>query len=351
MFRVHIQSRFRGIASRMLAELTVGAAAAILAVLLRDLLVPLTGRSAPYALNFVAAVIATLFAGWRAGVVAVIIGQLATWYLIVEPSFEFQLPDPREGWSIALATAAELFIIAIVGRYQERVDRAWAELNREHELRGVLLFELNHRVKNTLALVQGIAQQTFRGRADDELAQAFHLRIDALAQTHDLLTQREWTGAELREIIAQSVHPLMPAGDRLTVDGPFLVLPPKACLSLAMVFHELATNSLKYGALSGGSGQVSVRWTNRPSSGFAMQWEEVGGPPTKAPKRRGFGTRLIEKSMAAELGASVTMNFDSAGFSCVIEGPYLSQPTPEAREESSMSSIPSVTGPIARPAV
>jgi two-component sensor histidine kinase len=330
MFRGLVQKRTQGRAGKVLAELAVGLFAALLGVAARAVLVPLTGPIAPFVLNFVAAAVATLFAGWRAGTVAVLGGQLLTWLFIIDPNMSFHVTDSREAAAFALATVAQLCLVGIIGRYQHEVDVARAEANREHELRGLLLFELKHRLKNTLALAQSLAQQTFRGQGVDESIQAYHRRLDALAQTHDLLTQCEWTGADIRQVIEQAVEALVSDRQRANLEGPSVILEPKACLSLALVFHELATNSVKYGAFSNGSGRLAVSWANEPLSGFLLEWIETGGPPARKPSRRGFGTKLIERAMASELDAKVRLNFRETGFSCVVTAPYISAPNSDA---------------------
>ena len=339
MFRRLVQRRARGLAGKALAELAVGLCAGLLGVAARALVVPLTGPIAPFALNFVAAAVATLFAGWRAGVVAVLGGQLLTWLFIVEPNLSFRVNDSREAAAFALATFAQLCLVGILGRYQHEVDVARAEANREHELRGLLLFELKHRLKNTLALAQSLAQQTFHGQGVDEVTQAYHRRLDALGQTHDLLTEFEWTGADIRQVIEQAVHALVSDRERAQLDGPSVILEPKACLSLALVFHELATNSVKYGAFSNGSGRLEVSWSNDPSSGFVLGWIETGGPPARKPTRRGFGTKLIQRAMASELDAKVKLNFEETGFSCVVTAPYIPPPSSEAAREAAPSGL------------
>lgn len=328
MFRALVRKRVHGKAGEALAELAIGASAAIAAVALRGLLVPITGPIAPFAMNFIAAVLATLFAGWRAGTVAVVVGQVLAWYFLIEPRMSFRLPDPRDAGALALVTVAQLCLVAVIGRYQYEIDRAHAEAHHEHELRGLLLFELKHRVKNILALVQSLAQQTFSNQGIDDVAQAYYRRLNALGQTHDLLTQGEWTGADIKAVIEQAVHPLVPSRTRFTIQGPVLVLEPKTCLSLALVFHELTTNSIKYGALSNSSGRVSVVWSNDSVSGFALDWQETGGPTAKAPQRRGFGTKLIERALASELNAKVQLSFEGAGLSCVVKAPYILPPSP-----------------------
>jgi len=191
----------------------------------------------------------------------------------------------------------------------------------EQHLR-LVVNELNHRVKNTLAMIQAIAAQTFRNAEDLPKAQvSFSSRIMALARANDLLTGENWEGASLYDIIAgvSVVH----AGnepDRFAARGPMVRLSPKVALSLSMAMHELATNAVKYGALSNDSGRVDVTWTASDGR-LRIEWRESGGPPVTAPERRGFGSRLVERGLAGEMGGSARLSFDAAGVVCLIEAP------------------------------
>jgi len=168
--------------------------------------------------------------------------------------------------------------------------------------RQLLVHELNHRVKNTLAGVQAIAQQTMRSTRDpDEFARRFSGRIQSLARVHSLLTEATWKGTDLRELIRdQLLHgPVDEA--RLTARGPAVHLQPQMAVHLAITLHELGTNSIKYGALSAPKGWVAVSWTVLGDM-LNLQWVERWGPPVSAPSRRGFGTTLIEQSARSEGG-------------------------------------------------
>lgn len=176
----------------------------------------------------------------------------------------------------------------------------------------LLLDELNHRVKNTLATVQAIAQQTLRGATTPEtFAAAFESRLLALSQTHNALTDSQWAGAGLRQILMQELGPYGP--ERIRLDGPEVHLPARVALSLGMVFHELATNAAKYGALSTG-GRLLLDW-GLPSGGDTLrfEWRETGGPPARRPDRRGFGSRLIERSITGELRGTIEADYGETG--------------------------------------
>ncbi len=182
----------------------------------------------------------------------------------------------------------------------------------------LLMDELNHRVKNTLATVQAIAQQTLRGSATPEqFAEAFESRLLALSKTHNALTDSRWEGAGLWQILQQELSPY--GSERVTLSGTDVQLSARVALALGMVFHELATNAAKYGALSA-SGRLKVSWTME-SDTLSLTWRETGGPTPSPPTRRGFGSRLIERSITGELQGSVVIDYDPAGLICSFTVP------------------------------
>lgn len=178
----------------------------------------------------------------------------------------------------------------------------------------LLMDELNHRVKNTLATVQAIAQQTLRGSTTPEqFTEAFESRLMALSKTHNALTDSHWSGAGLRQILWQELSPY--GAERVTLSGPEIQLSARLALALGMVFHELATNAAKYGALSE-AGQLRVTWSVEDTEVLSLEWRETGGPTPKPPSRRGFGSRLIERSITGELQGTVAIDYDPAGLIC-----------------------------------
>ena len=185
----------------------------------------------------------------------------------------------------------------------------------------LLIAELNHRVKNTLATVQSLAQQSLRSTdAPPSFATAFSSRLLALARAHDLLTREEWDGATLADVAAAALAPWLDSG-RIVLDGPRIRLVPKHALALSMAFGELATNAAKHGALSVPSGQVSLAWQQDGGGAVALEWVEDGGPAVRPPTRRGLGSRLLGRPLAAELGGTVDVRFDPAGLRCVVSFP------------------------------
>ncbi len=183
------------------------------------------------------------------------------------------------------------------------------------ERQKLMIDELNHRVKNTLATVQSIAIQTARSHTDPRtFAEGFQARLLALSHTHDLLTRSHWEGADLGAILKHETE--AHGAHRVTLAGVPVALDPASALSLGMIFHELATNAAKYGALSAPDGRVLVDWSvmdqTRPR--LRLTWREVGGPPVVAPDRRGFGSRLIERNVRHDLAGEVKLDYANDGF-------------------------------------
>jgi PAS domain S-box-containing protein len=207
------------------------------------------------------------------------------------------------------------------GIQRDITDRKQAE-----DQRTLLIHELNHRVKNTLATVQSVASQTLRNAPTmRDATEALEGRLIALARAHDVLTRESWEGAELKEIVAQAVAPYASRGEeRLHLKGPEVRLSPRMALALAMALQELATNAVKYGALANATGEVRITWDvapAEPSPRFHLRWEESGGPPVQAPSRRGFGSRLIERSLSQELNGIARIEFRPTGIVCTVDAP------------------------------
>lgn len=195
------------------------------------------------------------------------------------------------------------------------------ERRRTSEHLQLVVNELNHRVKNTLAMVQAIAMRTFRDAPDLEQAQQrFAARLVALAQANDLLTGERWAGASLRSAIEQATLPHQQNPDRREMRGDDVRISPKSALALALAMHELSTNALKYGAWSNDDGRVHIEWSVVEGM-LHLEWREEGGPRVNPPERRGFGSRLIERGLAGELGGRARLEFGAAGLRCVVEAP------------------------------
>ena len=174
--------------------------------------------------------------------------------------------------------------------------------------------ELNHRVRNTLAIVMAIANQTLRHASSAaQFRSDFEARVTALSAAHNLLTASNWEGASLRDIVESVLKPYaITTASRYRLDGEPIRVGPKYAVSLLMAFHELATNAAKYGALSNDEGHVEVTWalTAPPKApALAIEWREIGGPPVKPRRRRGFGSRLID-GLSAETDGNVDLKFE-----------------------------------------
>jgi len=184
--------------------------------------------------------------------------------------------------------------------------------------------ELNHRVKNTLATIQSIVSQTLRGReASTTTRDILTSRILALSQVHDVLTDEQWEGADLREIAAKAAQPFLTGSGegRIHLKGPKVQLPPKTAIAIALALHELATNAVKYGALSVPEGYVDFSWSlSRAGRARELKavWRESDGPLVSPPTRAGFGTRLIERGLAADLNGEVSLSYPVDGVVCTI---------------------------------
>jgi PAS domain S-box-containing protein len=215
--------------------------------------------------------------------------------------------------------------------YGVRVVQDVTERKEAEERQKLLIDELNHRVKNTLATVQSLATQTARGTDSPEaFRRAFEGRLIALSQAHDQLTRRHWKSADLRDIVEGATAPHLARSpespDQIAIEGEPITVTPRIALTLALGLHELTTNASKYGALSVPAGRIEVRWRiDRPASPSRpllwLQWRERGGPPVIAPSRQGFGTRFIEGSVASELQGKAVLAYDPQGLVCTMEIP------------------------------
>jgi PAS domain S-box-containing protein len=212
--------------------------------------------------------------------------------------------------------------------YGIRVVRDISDRKRAEEHQQLLINELNHRVKNTLATVQSIASQTLRNAPTPEAArEAIESRLLALSRAHDVLTRENWEGAYLRDIVSEALEPYRNHGQvRFQWRGPEIQIAPGMALALSMALQELATNAVKYGALSNDTGEVHLTWLSDWTSSpphLLLRWEEKGGPAVKPPTRKGFGSRLIERSLAQDLNGDVKIEYASRGLICTVDAPLM----------------------------
>ncbi len=198
-------------------------------------------------------------------------------------------------------------------------NRDITERRRADETRELLIGELHHRVKNTLAIVQSLAKQTARNAKDiDQFLEAFEGRLRSIAAAHGILTESDWSGARLRDLIEAELRSTVGDPSRVEISGENVFLAPQTALHLALILHELAVNAIKHGALSVARGRVRVNWTRgEDASRIAIVWKESGGPPVRQPTSRGFGAILIERSQLPQL--SVRLSYAEDGVECRIE--------------------------------
>jgi PAS domain S-box-containing protein len=268
------------------------------------------------------------------------------WRVVLDPD---ALPAVMEGWTRSIATGEPFEMVfplrAVDGSFHPFLSRVqplkddqgkvlrWfgtntdiSEQKRVEERLQLLLNELNHRVKNTLATVQAIARQSLRTLPRENI-ETFHDRLVALSRAHDLLMQGNWEATDLREIVRQSLAPLCAKrpDDRLAIEGPAVLIPADRAASWSMALHELCTNALKHGAFTTDVGQVNITWAAPERGRLRFRWSERGGPPVTVPQHRGFGSRLIE-NLGRELAGSAHIQFEPDGLICTIDAPVPTTP-------------------------
>ena len=192
----------------------------------------------------------------------------------------------------------------------------------------MLIDELNHRVKNTLSTVQSIVWQTLRTPSDPKvIRESIESRLFALSRSHDLLTREKWESAGLLDIVHDALEPFGVSGgraDRIAATGENIRFPPKSALALGIAFNELATNAVKYGALSNAAGSILIEWTMETTPAgqqLLLNWKEKDGPPVAPPAHKGFGSRVIERGLAHELEGTIHLDYRPDGLVCTMDIP------------------------------
>ena len=238
----------------------------------------------------------------------------------------YRRKDGSEFWASILISPVRDEDGDIVQYFASFTDLTKHKDEQEHSR--MLIDELNHRVKNTLVTVQSIVSQALRNESDPAaIGEAIESRLFALSRSHDLLTRENWESAGLHDVIEAALEPVGIANgrkERFVINGRNIRFPPNAALALGIAFHELATNAVKYGAFSNDHGCITVDWTVASSSKgnrLMLHWRERDGPPVTAPRRRGFGSRVLERGLAHELKGSVDLDFRPEGLVCTIDIP------------------------------
>jgi PAS domain S-box-containing protein len=201
------------------------------------------------------------------------------------------------------------------------ISRDITDRKRSEAQIAVLSREAEHRAKNLLANVKAMVRLS-QSDTPDGLKKAIEGRIEALANVHSLFVRSRWTGADLGALVKQELSPYSrDAETRTQIDGPTVVLKPELAQAMAVALHELATNAAKYGALARVKGQVRVEWSCAADGRLMLRWAEAGGPPVEPPRRKGFGTKMIEAMIRGHEGGEVWLNWHTAGLSCEITLP------------------------------
>lgn len=214
-----------------------------------------------------------------------------------------------------------------------------SESHLEEDQRQQLMAELDHRVKNVLAAVQALAQQTAKRTTSlDSFLQTFGGRLKAMASANELLTAARWRGAAIDHLAAAELGAIAPG--QTSWDGPELFLTPRAANALSLALHELATNAVKFGALSVETGNVTLRWTTRPDGGFELTWTEGGGPVVTAPTRHGFGSTLLEQVTGRELNGETQVEYRPSGVTVRLRaGPQALADRPDVMPEAPVARV------------
>lgn len=234
--------------------------------------------------------------------------------------FAYTLPSGVERFLLSSARPIRNPGGSIIGAVQISLDITDRRRGEEH--RKLLVNELNHRVKNTLSVVQAIASQTIRNATTlPEAGRVLSDRLISLAKAHDILTQKNWSGADLHDLVTASIKPHAPI-ERFQISGGKVWLPPNVALSCALALHELTTNAIKYGALSNANGRVSLCWKlvgQKQQRQLELEWRETGGPTVGPVERKGFGTQLLERIFDSDSAGRVVLTFERSGLVCLFQ--------------------------------
>jgi PAS domain S-box-containing protein len=245
-----------------------------------------------------------------------------------DPEVHCRRKDGTDFWASVFVSPVRDKNGEVVQHFVSFVDLTKHKRAQAHS--DMLINELNHRVKNTLATVQSIVWQALRKSADAKvIGESIQTRLSALSRSHDLLTRENWASAGLRDIVIDALEPFGVSGalaERLVISGDNIRLSPKVTLALGIAFNELATNAVKYGAFSNEAGSIEIAWAVGPSSNgnrLVLHWKEKGGPSVAPPLRKGFGLQVIERGLAQELEGSVILDFQATGLIFTLDFPAL----------------------------
>ncbi|CAN7448793.1 sensor histidine kinase [Phenylobacterium sp. LjRoot225] len=299
-----------------------GVGFATLATAVRLALDPVFGSEYPYITYFLGVALAGGLGGLGAGLIATALSASAAWFLFLPQNNLAQLE-----WSATLGFLVFVSNVSIGALCAAMLRNALWKLSEGEHRQSLLVQELNHRVLNNLATVQSIARQTARSSTSlQDFLAAFQGRVIALGRTHELLSRNSWASVDVRSIVSAEIVPY--DEQRFATHGPPLTLGAAQAVSLGMIIHELATNSAKYGALSGG-GAIGVEWRSDGGRGELI-WREHGGPPVSPPPRLGFGSKLIDRLARGDLEGGALLDFKPEGLVATVR--FRARPTAEHME-------------------
>ncbi len=222
-------------------------------------------------------------------------------------------------WTLADTQAAFDLRLSLLHVVLRRINAATLERKMAAARDRLLMAELDHRVKNTLANIQALVVQTSRSAETlTGFVEGLDGRIQSMAKAHSLLSESRWEGVSITRLLHEELEPFGPRNHSVTIEGADVVLTPKSALSLSLAIHELVTNAAKYGAFSTPGGNVAVRWTLADDNSVSLSWAETGGPLVLPPTRRGFGSALIERALAMETGGRATLHYLPGGVACDV---------------------------------
>lgn len=292
------------------AQVALGLACAAAATLVRVALMVWQPRGIAYVSYFPLLMVAGFMGGLRASTTCLLVGLLAGTYFFIERTGIWTLPA-----SVAPSMIAYLVCGGIIVWLCELVSHAFRSEADSRRQEKQLILELQHRVKNTLAIVQAIARQSLKASPEPrQFEGVFTDRLVALGQAHNVLSDASWGEVTLPALVARALEPFAgPERDRLVLEGEAIALAPDLIVDLALCLHELGANATKHGALSGEAGRVSVRWRRLPEGRAELAWIESGGPTVTPPTRRGFGSRLLAQGLTRTARPKVEIDYRPEG--------------------------------------
>jgi len=309
--RRRIEAQPRGLLGQVGIALLCLAAATLLRIGLRVW----APTGIPYITYFPALVIAGILGGRGASIATLLASAVIGSYFLVEANGHSVLPTP--GWAGVIAYMVSGGLIVWLC---DLLGRSLRELGEAHRQERLLGLELQHRVKNTLAIVQALANQTLAATSGSGFKAAFTERLIALGDAHNVLSESAWREVRLSLLVRRALDPFVgQAQQRLRLEGEDLQVPADLVVDLALCLHELGANATKHGALSVPGGHVEVRWAREADGRVAFRWSEHGGPVVRAPTHRGFGSRLLERGVNRGRKAAVAIEYRPEGLRWNVE--------------------------------